>query len=104
MRKVQICAGVCGETVEATAEKVDNRRVKLKIGKCCQFIERMKPELEKEPLDAYQLMNTISSSRIYQSASKCLPHVTCPAPSGLHKLIEVEMGLAVPVDVSIKIE
>ncbi len=104
MAKVIVNAGVCGEIMEASAESVDKRYVKIKIGKCCEFVERMKPALESEPLDGYKLMTTFESSDIYKAANKCLPHVTCPVPSGLHKLIEVALDLAISVDVSIKIE
>ncbi len=104
MAKVVVNAGVCGEIVEATAESDDERYVKIKIGKCCEYVERMKAELEAEPLDAYKLMTNFESSLIYKSANKCLPHVTCPVPSALHKLIEIATGMAVAADVTIKIE
>ncbi len=103
-KKVVICAGVCGETVEATVESVDSRYVRLKIGKCCKHIERMKPMLEGEPLDARKVISNIRQSPIFDAAQKWLPHVTCPVPVGLSKLIEIEAGLNVPVDVSIKFE
>lgn len=104
MKKIIIESGVCGEKVEVTADSQDGRHVTVRVGKCCQFIERMKPDLEKEPLDAYRLMSNILNSPIYQSASRCLPHVTCPVPSAIHKVIEAEAGLAVPVDVKITFE
>jgi len=104
MNKVVICAGVCGETVEATVESVDGRHVRLKIGKCCKHVERMKPMLEKEPLDAREVISNLRLSPVFDVANKCLPHVTCPVPVGLSKLIEIEAGLNVPVDVSIKFE
>lgn len=104
MAKVVVIAGVCGETIEASAESIDKRYVKIKIEKCCEHVERMKLALEKEPLDGYRLMTNFENSQIYKSANFCLPHVTCPVPSALHKLVEVALELAVPVDISIKIE
>ncbi len=104
MPKITIDAGACGETVEASAECEDGRVVKFTIGVCCEHVERMKPALELEPLDAFSLMKGFEVSPIYQSAAKCLPHVTCPVPSGFHKLVELSAGLAVPADVTMKIE
>ena len=86
------------------AEKVDKRHVLLKITRCCEHIARMKTRLEKKPLDVLNVMSKISDSEIYKAADQCLPHTTCPVPSALSKLVEVEMGLAVPVDVSIRFE
>lgn len=104
MAKIVVNAGACGEIIEATAESDDERHVTIKIEKCCEYVERMKAELEAGPLDAYKLMTNIEGSLIYKSANKCLPHVTCPVPSGLHKLVELATGMAVASDVTIKIE
>jgi len=104
MAKIVVTAGACGETVEATAKAVDDRYANVKIGKCCEYVERMKQALEAEPLDGYKLMKGFAASEIYKSAGVCLPHVTCPVPAALHKLVELELGLAVAADVVIKIE
>ncbi|MDH4185329.1 MAG: hypothetical protein OEV92_13960 [Nitrospinota bacterium] len=104
MKKVSVFAGACGETVEATAESADGRHVDLKITQCCKHVARMKAKLENGPLDGYELMRSLRTSQIYDVAGQCLPHVTCPVPSALHKLIEAELGLAVPVDITIKFE
>ncbi|MDH5638570.1 MAG: hypothetical protein OEZ04_08765 [Nitrospinota bacterium] len=104
MKKISVFAGVCGEKVEATAESVDGRHVKISITRCCVHVEKMKATLENGPLDGFELMRNIRKSQIYDAAGECLPHVTCPVPSALHKLVEAELGLAVPVDVTIKFE
>ena len=40
---------------------------------------------------------------LYELAPQCLAHPACPVPSGIVKAIEVEAGLALPADVSIKV-
>ncbi|MDH5509994.1 MAG: hypothetical protein OEZ32_06510 [Nitrospinota bacterium] len=102
--KISVFAGACGERVEAIAESVDDRYVVLTITQCCRHVEKMKATLENGPLDGFELMRNIRKSLIYDAAGACLPHVTCPVPSALHKLVEAELGLAVPVDVTIKFE
>mgnify|MGYP007063821427 CR=1 FL=1 len=104
MPKINICAGQCGETVDASAECEDGRYVKFSIGKCCEHVEKLKPFLESEPIDAFTELRNFESSLIYEKSGKCLPHVTCPVPSGFLKLIELASGMAVASDVSIKIE
>jgi hypothetical protein len=103
MNKVSVFAGICGELVEATAESEDGRHVKITITQCCKHVARMKAKLENGPLDGFELMRSIKTSQIY-AAADCLPHVTCPIPSALHKLVEAELGLAIPMDVTIKFE
>ena len=104
MNKISVFAGVCGEKVEATAHSEDGRHVKISITHCCKHVARMKAKLENGQMDGYELMRSIKTSPIYGAAGDCLPHVTCPIPSALHKLVEAELGLAVPVDVTIKFE
>jgi hypothetical protein len=36
-------------------------------------------------------------------APQCLSHPACPVPSGIIKAVEVEAGLALPKDVTIKV-
>jgi len=104
MKKIVVDAGVCGEKVAATAESPDGRHVKINITKCCRHMVQMKEMFSNGPLDGYELMRNIETSKIHIAADKCLPHVTCPVPTALHKLVEAELGLAVPVDVTIKFE
>lgn len=44
----------------------------------------------------------IIDSIVYKEASACLKHVSCPVPSAILKTVEVEAGLAVAKDVSMK--
>lgn len=104
MKKISVFAGACGEKVEATAESADGRYVRISITQCCRHVSLMKSTLENGPLDGFELMRNIRKSMIYDAAGACLPHVTCPVPSALHKLVEAELGLAVPVDVTIKFD
>jgi hypothetical protein len=41
---------------------------------------------------------------VYIAAAKHYKHAACPVPSGIVKAIEVACGLALPKDVSFKIE
>ena len=46
----------------------------------------------------------IADSEIYRLCSNYLRHTSCPLPSAILKAIEVELELAVPRDVKMKIE
>ncbi len=102
MKKVSIQAGSCGAIIEAEAEAVDDRYVNIRITKCCEHIEKMRPVLEGEPIDAFATLAPLGSSVVYKSGIKCIPHSSCVVPSGLHKLIEAEMGLSTDAYTAVK--
>jgi hypothetical protein len=88
MAKAEIFAGICGfnTTVQTT---MNERTCHLSIQSECKAF--------KEISFRRQLPQT------YEAAHQYCSHAACPVPSGIIKAIEVEAGLALPKDVSIRI-
>jgi hypothetical protein len=102
MSKVKVSAGACGFTVVIKAEKNDKNKLKLKIASPCEMIKNLAKELDEVSGDNVFLR--INDSEIYKIASKHIKHPACPVPAAILKAIEVEMGFALPKDVTMTIE
>lgn len=103
MAKSEIFAGVCGFRTKVEAEKGASYTVHLKIVSDCKDIQRMAEEInEVNALKEMSFRTGIPS--VLEKGQKYCPHASCPVPAGIIKTVEVEAGLALPADVSIKIE
>ena len=102
MTRVVVEAGICGFTVEVEAMKVSNRKVKVSLASECDMVREVNGQLgEIEWQDA---LASLVNSQICKSAFKCIKHLACPVPTAIVKAIEVEVGVALPRDVSIRFE
>ena len=102
MAQVEIYAGVCGFTTQVTAHKNGSRQVALNIESDCQAIQRLAAALtEADPFREFTFRGR--GPLTLELASQYCSHAACPVATGIIKAIEVEAGLALPVDVSIKI-
>jgi hypothetical protein len=96
---VEVDAGCCGFTTKIEILKVDDQRIKAAISSDCEMITAWGKELG--PLDWGQCLRNFVDSPVFQCASKHIGHVACPVPVALLKAMEVEVGVALPVDVTI---
>jgi hypothetical protein len=102
MAQVEIFAGVCGFTTQVAAHKNGADQVALTIESECKAIQRLAATLtEADPFREFTFKG--QGPLTLQLASKYCSHAACPVPTGIIKAIEVEAGLALPVDVSIKV-
>lgn len=102
MAKAEIFSGICGfhTTVHAVADA--EGKVHLKIESECKSVRKMAQVLTE--VDPYrEFTNRGEGPLTRQVAIQCLPHSACPVPSGIIKAIEVEAGLALPADATIKV-
>ena len=101
MSKAEIHSGVCGFRTVVEA-KMDGDKVNLIITSDCQAIQRLGKELTQ--VNPYQEISTRRAvPQTLQMGMKFCTHAACPVPVGIIKAVEVEAGLALPADVSIKI-
>ncbi len=101
MAKAEIQPGNCGffTTVETTLE---GKVCKIAIQSGCKAIQKMAAELTE--VDPFQEISFRRSMPLtHEAAAKYCAHAACPVPVGIIKAIEVEAGLALPSDVTIKI-
>jgi hypothetical protein len=102
MSKVEIFAGICGfnTTVQASME---GDMCKLTIDSQCDAIQRMAADLTQvEPFREISFRRSMPQTM--ETAIKYCKHAACPVAVGIIKAVEVEAGLALPADVTIKIE
>ena len=101
MAKAEIFAGICGFSTQVET-KMDGDLVNLEIQSDCSAIQKLAQELTS--VNPYK---EISARRAVpltlQAGLKYCTHAACPVPVGIIKAIEVEAGLALPLDVTIKV-
>ena len=101
MAKAEIFSGICGFTthVETTME---GEACKVAIASECKSIQKLAGELtEVDPFHEISFRRGLPLT--HEMAAKFCAHAACPVASGIIKAVEVEAGLALPKDVSIKI-
>ncbi|MFQ5614831.1 MAG: hypothetical protein ACE5H9_22135 [Anaerolineae bacterium] len=106
MARAEVFSGVCGHRVEVEATRLDRKHVQVELHTDCEMCLAMNPELANLQVGGrgHQVFRRITDSAIYQSASRHLRHPGCVVPAAIIKTIEVEIGAALPKDVTIKIE
>jgi len=97
---VEVDAGCCGFTTKIEVLKVDDHLVKADVSRDCEMITAWGKELGS--LDWGQCFRNSADSPVFQCASKHIAHVACPVSVALLKAMEVEVGVALPVDVAIR--
>ena len=101
MAKAEICPGICG--FKATVDtRLEGSQCAVKIESECKAIQRLAADLTQvDPLREFIFKG--EGPLTLQLAAKYCNHAACPVPTGIIKAIEVEAGLALPADVTIKL-
>jgi hypothetical protein len=99
MSKVTVDAGCCGIKAVVHAKKTGDTSVRIRISSDCEMLTNMNPELT-EVSWREGVFGRISDCKIYEISSRHIEHTACPMPAAILKAIEVETGLAAPVDVT----
>jgi hypothetical protein len=101
MAKAEIKSGICGFT--ATVEtRMAGSQCAISIESECQAIQRLAEELtEVDPFREISFRG--QGPRTLEMGAKHCFHAACPVPVGIIKAIEIEAGLALPADATIKL-
>jgi hypothetical protein len=100
MASAEIESGICGfcTTVKTTSE---GRTVRVEFETSCGYVEQLAEALTE--VDPFREISYRGEGPVtLRLAAEHLVHPACPVPSGIIKAIEVEAGLALPKDASIK--
>jgi len=101
MAEAEIFAGNCGFSTKVVAT-MDGKVCKLNITSDCAAIERMGAELtEVDPFKEISFKRAMP--KIHEMGIKHCTHAACPVPVGIIKAMEIEAGLALPTEVTIKL-
>jgi len=102
MAKAKVFAGACGFTVVIKVQKISKMKVKIEIISACQDVRMLNDDLAEVDCSRGVFGNMVESY-IYKVAGKRLHNSDCPVPCAIIKAIQVELGGALPRDVTIKI-
>ena len=98
--KVIIDPGTCGFPAIVVIKKKDRKTFSISITSECEMVSKLDAEIgELSMMDAFK---RIPDNPVFRKGAICLRHVACPVLSGILKALEVEAGLNLPKDVSIK--
>ena len=101
MAKSIIEPGICNLTTEVTVNKINKKKATIQITSACPNIQKIAAELtEVEPF--VELGFKGEEPRTFQLFREHSPHVSCPVAVGILKTLEVEAGLALPREVTIR--
>lgn len=101
MSKAEILAGNCGFTTVVVAT-MDDKVCNLDITSDCKDIQRLAEDLKQvNPYQEISFRKTMPQT--IQLGMQHCAHAACPVPVGIIKAIELEAGLALPTDVTIKL-
>jgi hypothetical protein len=101
MAKAEIFAGNCGYTTIVETEN-DGKLCKVHIRSECEAIQRLAEHLtEVEPFREISFRR--NTPLTLEMGAKYCTHAACPVPVGIIKAVEIESGLALPQDVTIKL-
>jgi len=101
MAKAVIDPGICGFMAEVTAT-MEGDMCSLEITCDCEPIQEMAKELPQVDPMAEIGFHGDGPLTLRMFAEHC-PHPSCPVPAGILKAVEVEAGLALPKDASVKV-
>lgn len=101
MAKAEINPGVCGMHTTIVAKANGDGRIHLAVESECEAVRKLVEQLKE--VDPFQEFSWRGKPQTHALAPKCLFHSACPVPSGIIKVIEIEAGLALPADVTIKL-
>jgi hypothetical protein len=98
--RLSIEPGACGLSTAVEVLKAEGKGFRVRVTSECEMVEKLGERLrELGMMDAFK---KILDNPVYREGSSCLRHVSCPVPCGILKALEVEAGLAVPRDVTMR--
>jgi hypothetical protein len=102
MATAEINPGICGLKTTVHAQANGDRTIHLTIESDCKAVCKLGEQLKD--VDPYREFTwRRGGPQTLENAPQCLSHPACPVPSGIIKVVEIEAGLALPADVSIKL-
>ncbi len=82
---------------------MDGNACQISIQSECSAIRKLAEVLTQvEPLKEISARRTMPT--ILQKGAQYCNHAACPVPVGIIKAVEIEAGLALPTDVTIRLE
>jgi hypothetical protein len=101
LARAEIFSGICGFTTTVETE-MEGSHCGLSIESECKAVQRLAEELTQ--VDPFREITFKGKGPLtLEFAAKHCNHAACPVPVGIIKAVEVEAGLALPADITIKL-
>ncbi len=100
MTRVAVDPGICGFPTTIEVTKLSSTKVRVDISSDCEMVSSLGSHLSD--LDFRDALKPRGRSTVYEHAFQHIKHVACPVPAAILKAIEVELGAALPGDVSMR--
>lgn len=101
MAQADIVAGNCGFSTRVRTS-MDGSVCKIEVTSDCAAIRRLAEELKQvDPYKEISFRKRMPDT--IEMGIKYCTHAACPVPVGIIKAVEIEAGLALPTDVTIKL-
>lgn len=105
MTKAKIDSGICGHITHVSASSTDDYQVALDIVSDCPDIQKLAQDPDLAEVNALEEISFRQGEpSILTKGRQHCAHGSCPVPAGIIKVVEVEAGLALPKDVTIRFE
>ena len=101
MARAEIDPGACGLHTTVRATQNGDGEIHLEVESQCAAVRKYAEQLGS--VDPFKEFAWRGRPRTHELAPGCLSHPACPVPSGIIKAVEIEAGLNLPSDVSIKL-
>ncbi|MHB1043402.1 MAG: DUF6951 family protein [Eubacteriales bacterium] len=101
--KARVYAGACGFTSVIKVEKISKMIVRVQLITACLDLRKLNEDLNEVDCST-GVFGSMVDSYIYKAASARLKNSDCPVPCAIIKAIQVELGGAIPKEVTIKIK
>ena len=100
--RATIHPGVCGFVTEIIATSADDQHVRFTVTSPCENIQGLASRLSE--VDAYAELGAGFDGELHQAVRASLKGCCsgCVVPAGFFKAMQVAAGLALPMDISIK--
>jgi hypothetical protein len=102
MTRVVVKSGACRFSAVVRAERGPERTVEITVESGCAMVQKMAGEITR--LGRRDALIGILNNPVYLAAGRHLKHAACPVPTAVLKALEVEAGLNVAKDATIRFE
>ncbi|MGB9498817.1 MAG: DUF6951 family protein [Dissulfuribacterales bacterium] len=100
MTEIVVDAGICGFRTKIKVNSISKKKVSVTIVSDCEMVTMAGNRLKE--VDWREIFRPEGCLALLSSALMCIKHPSCPVMTGVFKAIEVETGMALPKDVSIR--
>ena len=102
MTAVQVDCGICGHHALIEVSRESKTHVRVSVQTECEMLNSAVEQVDGA--DWREALSPHNPNSVHAVMFRVIKHAGCPAPTAVAKAIEVEVGAALPRDVSISLQ